>query len=346
MAVRERGKGYQVDFAVAGVRYRPPVFASAEDAVKWEAEARAAVRLGKTLPSLPTFVEGLQESSIGHALKQAKEKRWAYKRGSSRTVSNAEKFAEWVGKKEKVSIALSEDKIHEFVRYLINKRKVCGSTVNRYLSAISVMIEHARVERPELPYQSKGKTRQRFFTDEEVDLVIQTLSLWGKSRERDLFIFLVDTGARPYAEACSLRWENIGNRRVTFVGTKNGDDRTLPLTTRAWEAVQRQRSGAQGQLEGPWFDIADWQMVEVWRNIRAHFPALKDTVVYTARHTCASRQVIDGIDLLRVMKWMGHRSYQTTLGYAHLAPDHLMENLRVLEGRGSNRLMEINRRND
>ncbi|SEI18618.1 Phage integrase family protein [Rhizobium tibeticum] len=66
------------------------------------------------------------------------------------------------------------------------------------------------------------------------------------------------------------------------------------------------------------------------------------TRVYTARHTCASCQVIKGIDLMRVMKWMGHRSYQTTLGYAHLAPDHLMDNLRALKGGAAPKLMLIN----
>jgi integrase len=52
-------------------------------------------------------------------------------------------------------------------------------------------------------------------------------------------------------------------------------------------------------------------MIDIWRSIKSHLPAL---VVYTARHTCASWQVINGIDRMRVMKWMGHRSYQTTLG--------------------------------
>ncbi|NLS01987.1 site-specific integrase [Rhizobium sp. P32RR-XVIII] len=330
MAVRARGKGYQVDFMLAGSRYRPPVFGSEEAAIKWEVEARTALRVGRKLPDLPPIAETLQEGTIGNALKQAKEKRWAYKRGSSRTVLNAELFVAWAGPKQKASTALCEDSIHKFIRYLLDQRRVCGSTVNRYLSAISVLIRYARLERPALPRFLDGRARYRFFSDEEVDLVIQTLTLWGRPRECDLFVFWVDTGARPYAEACRLRWEYVGDRKVTFVDTKNGDDRTLPLTPRAWEALERQRMAALGN-DGPWTDIQQWQMVDLWRNIRAHIPALRDTVVYTARHTCASRQVIKGVDLLRVMKWMGHRTYQTTLGYAHLAPNHLIDNLRALE---------------
>jgi integrase len=41
------------------------------------------------------------------------------------------------------------------------------------------------------------------------------------------------------------------------------------------------------------------------------------------RHTFASRLVSKGVPLLEVQKLAGHRSFQTTLRYAHLSPDHL-----------------------
>ena len=339
MSVTKRGLGYLAEFTYGGVRYRPPVFATQEAAVKWEVEARLALRAGRELPTLPTVAEGAKEGTLKQALEDAKSKRWAYRRGSHRTVLNAENFVNWAGSKVRASVALSEDNIHKFVRYLISERKVSGSTINRYLAAISVMMEYARVERPSLPYQDRGKNRTRFFTEEEVNLVIQTLTLWGKHRERDLFVFLIETGARPYAEACTLQWQQVGQRKVTFLDTKNGDDRTIPLTSRAWEALQRQRNQ---RLHGPWVDITEWQMIDLWRNVRIHLPGLSDTVVYTARHTCASWQVIRGIDLMRVMKWMGHRSYQTTLGYAHLTPD-LIDNLRALESSALIELMPASR---
>lgn len=338
MAVTKRGAGYQVDFNLNGKRYRPPVFGTEEEAELWEFTARQAVKRGKEVEQPQAPVGDTPTGTIGHALDEAKNKRWAYKRGSHRTVLNAETFVTWVGKKEKASVALSEDKIHEFVAHLIKVRKVGGSTINKYLSAISVMIEFAKVVKPKLPYQQKGENRTRFFTEDEVDLVIQTLTLWGKTRERDLFQFLIDTGARPYAEATSLRWDQVGDRRVTFLMTKNGDNRVLPLTTRAWDAVERQRRVNE---DGPWTDITEWQMIDLWRSIRVHLPQLEDTVVYTARHTCASWQVIKGVDLMRIMKWMGHKSYQTTLGYAHLAPDHLLDNLKVLEAGATPKLVVI-----
>lgn len=344
MAVTQRGSGYQAEFVIKGTRYRKQ-FEKHELAEKWELETRMAIKLGKALPDAPEEqIGGSDAGTVGNALRAAKEKRWAYQRGSSRAVLNAEKFVEWVGAKTSAKAALHEDKIHEFVRHLMNDRKVTGSTINRYLSSISVLIKFARVERPDLPYQEKGASRLRCFTEAEVELIIQTLTLWGRLAERDLFIFLIDTGARPYSEGTSARWSQFRDRTVTFGElqlTKTGKARTIPLTTRALEAVARQKALKDNQ-EGPWTDITEWQMIELWRNVRAHLPQLADTVVYTARHTCASWQVQRGVDLLRVKEWMGHNSYQTTLGYAHLAPKHLMDNLAVLEGGAGPRLVVVN----
>ncbi|GAF76077.1 unnamed protein product, partial [marine sediment metagenome] len=47
------------------------------------------------------------------------------------------------------------------------------------------------------------------------------------------------------------------------------------------------------------------------------------TKVHTLRHTFASHLVMNGVDLPTVQKLMGHSDIQTTMIYAHLAPDHL-----------------------
>lgn len=82
-------------------------------------------------------------------------------------------------------------------------------------------------------------------------------------------------------------------------------------------------------------------MIELWRQIRAHVPQLEDTVLYTARHTCCSWMVQRGVDLYRVMEWMGHSTPTMTKRYAHLAPNHLLENVKALEA--GPRLAVVNR---
>ena len=43
------------------------------------------------------------------------------------------------------------------------------------------------------------------------------------------------------------------------------------------------------------------------------------------RHTFASHLVMKGVDLPTVQKLMGHSDINTTMIYAHLAPDHLAD---------------------
>lgn len=47
------------------------------------------------------------------------------------------------------------------------------------------------------------------------------------------------------------------------------------------------------------------------------------TKVHTLRHTFASHLVMAGVDLPTVQKLMGHSDIETTMLYAHLAPEHL-----------------------
>jgi len=47
------------------------------------------------------------------------------------------------------------------------------------------------------------------------------------------------------------------------------------------------------------------------------------TKIHTLRHTFASHLVMNGVDLPTVQKLMGHSDIETTMIYAHLAPDHL-----------------------
>ena len=43
---------------------------------------------------------------------------------------------------------------------------------------------------------------------------------------------------------------------------------------------------------------------------------------YYLPHTFASRLVMAGVDLRTVAEWMGHKTIQMTMRYAHLAPAH------------------------
>ncbi len=50
---------------------------------------------------------------------------------------------------------------------------------------------------------------------------------------------------------------------------------------------------------------------------------LEGVTLHTLRHTFASQLVMAGVSLREIQELMGHRSFETTLQYAHLSEDHV-----------------------
>ena len=50
-----------------------------------------------------------------------------------------------------------------------------------------------------------------------------------------------------------------------------------------------------------------------------------DVIVYTFRHTCASRLVQRGAPIEKVRIWLGHKTIAMTLRYAKFKPDHISD---------------------
>ncbi len=337
MAVRPKGSTWFVDFMETGRRVREFGFTSKEEAEAWELEARAAIKRGKELPDGPGQIK--RSSQHFDTIQQLRDHvvavRWSGQKSTS-SVDLSALFVRWAGPKETVRDALSTTKVGQYIEHLKSERRAANATINRHTSVIMVLAKAAKnlkliAELPVTYRHREGQGRLRWFTDDEEKAILSTLKLWSKEAERDLFIFLADTGARA-GEVRRLRWADVekGDRAVTFWITKTDQARTVPLTSRAKEALARRREAARAH-DGPFTAIRKDHLFHIWERLRAHHPFLEDAVIHTFRHTCASRLVQRGVDIMRVKTWMGHSAVATTLRYAHLAPKHLDDVLSALE---------------
>ena len=334
MPVKPRGDSFQATVHHEGQRIRKD-FPTERAALIWESETKAALLKGETFTPIKGSVSTGAASTMRSLVDKATKMHWDRNKASYKSVQNAATFANWVGNTVSPQKALTQANVEKFVEYLISERKVSNTTINKYMSAISILARFAKLPaKLELPWFKPGKGRVRFFSDEEEALVLQTWRQWGMLDECDLFVCLLDTGARPWSEMTRCPWKDIetNRRKVSFWDTKNGVPRTLTLTTRALQAIQRQSR----DNEGPFTHISEPHMNRLWDRTQAVLPQLDDCVIYTARHTCASRLVQRGQDLRRVKEWMGHKSITTTLIYAHLAPDNLNDCAEALERDNTN----------
>lgn len=133
-------------------------------------------------------------------------------------------------------------------------KDVTGATVNREIDVLSAVLNHARrewgihVENP-IPYvkrPEKARSRDRRLSPEEEKYLLAALT--GGERQQDgtfskgarnpwllpLVQLALETAMRR-GELLSLRWENVDLKLRTahLPDTKNGDSRTVPLSTRA-----------------------------------------------------------------------------------------------------------------
>lgn len=156
-----------------------------------------------------------------------------------------------------------------------------------------------------------------------------------------LFTFLY-TGMRK-AELENLEWADIDFRRrkmkircKEFWHPKTGE-REIPMSQGVYDLFKQLRQENEKGTKSN-FIFPDKNGGKIRTKLReqlirvAQKAKIKDlTKLHSLRHTFASHLVMSGVDLPTVQKLMGHSDIQTTMIYAHLAPDHLAEAVDRLE---------------
>ncbi|QHM72982.1 phage integrase [Mixta intestinalis] len=123
----------------------------------------------------------------------------------------------------------------------------------------------------------------------------------------------ISTGGR-WTEVATLKPSQIVRGRVTFLKTKNGKKRTVPISDELEKKVKRE---ASGQL----FKVDYDKFCAVLRSVKPDMPAQQAT--HVLRHTFASHFMMQGGNIIALQQILGHANIQQTMMYAHLSPDYL-----------------------
>ena len=213
---------------------------------------------------------------------------------------------------------------------------VTRSTAQHDVSMLRAILNKAQREGlldkcPQMPKFKSIPSRTRWLTGEEEARLIDA----SAPHIVPLIIIAVTTGGR-LSELLRLDWRDVDllNECITFVETKNGENRTI----RASEPTVKALNSLSPKSSGPVFTFRGKPIVSVktaFNKARSR-AGLDDVRFHDLRHTFASRLVQGGIPLYEVMHLTGHKTLEMVQRYAHLAPDYQSNAINVLNSFGHN----------
>jgi integrase len=323
-SIQSAGDSFNVSFTTKGKRIRRR-FGSMTQAEGYLMDLRRASIAGKPLPETENNLTTWQELKD-----QTYTLVWKGAKSENTSKLNSDHVVRYFGASTPVAHFTQGD----LDNWVVSLKALGNSdaTINRKLSCLSRMLRFALerglvTKRFIFPIKKETKGRIRFVTPEEEAVILSKAS----DKLKPLFIFLLYTGARV-GEALKLTWADFNwtNKVVTFWDTKSGESRSIPMTT-SLVIVMNELMEVGG--DSPFGHIKQFEVNRAWTSIRDQMGLTddKEFVPHSLRHTCASRLVQRGVPIVVVKEWLGHKTIQMTMRYAHLAPTNLLEAVGALE---------------
>ncbi len=330
MAIRVRGKSFQVDFIHGGVRYRRSM-PTKEQAEVCEINAKA-----RLLQGLDPWDEGPSKQSascLGVVADRVWDLEWSKQKDARNTKNRMRQVLNDLGEDLPLD-DLTTDKMEEYVIVL----ERCGNsaaTINRKLSILSKVLRYAYKRTPRLidylpsvPRQGEPPSRFRWYTEEEQRRILEACREANNPEFFRLIVLLFDTGMR-ISEALGLTTSNVlfdDNIIVLHEGeTKNDAARSIPMTKR----VHRLLSSVD---TNNWYFSMNYDLAcKEWHQVRSRIGMGKGDILHAMRHTFCSRLSQNGSDLRTIQELAGHKDLATTQRYTHLNVRKLKVDIEKLE---------------
>jgi integrase len=332
MPVTQRGKSWQATVHHQGARYRES-FPTEAEAKAWELQTKAALVRGENLPSKDGSGNNSGPKTLQELFELCYQRFWKNSKSSKTAYYNAKKCIDTLGPHLPPS-AVNEQRIDDMV-FLFESEGTADSTINRRLSALSKMLTFALergyiLRKPKIDRKKEPEHRIRYITEEEEEGMIAYFNHIGQPDMADIVAVGVDTGMRR-GEILKMAKRDLSDSLITLWETKGGKPRSIPLTTRAKEILNRRAEGLEREDKL----FKDWtpdRIRHYWDLGRRHLGLMRDPqfIPHAMRHTFCSRLVQRGVDIVTVSKLAGHSSIQMTMRYAHLSPDNLVLAIKAL----------------
>jgi integrase len=213
MPVVQRGKKWQVSIGSGKDRVRFTVDSKEEGLILEQQELmkRKRAALGIAEPQETTPAKPVVSVTMNRLYDMACRTKW--REASDAQMKNAGLIVRMLGERTPVH-EVNRERVHELIEEMYELGNT-GATINRKLSALSVMLsiaeEEGWIERaPKLPRQQEAKHRIRFFNVAEENEMLSVCEKLGMNALADFIQFAIDTGFRRM-EALNLTIRDCEN---------------------------------------------------------------------------------------------------------------------------------------
>ena len=219
---------------------------------------------------------------------------------------------------------------HRFTRK--NSKQVTNTKVGYLKTVLDEMVEDGFIKDISFPRRLKEKKQKvHYLTKEMEDELLKYLIQNDYYEAFDIVSCLIDLGCRVN-ELLNLekRFVDFDNNQINFNDRKNDNAVAVPMTNRVKSILRRYYREVKDFDK--LFSLNYSELNAIWQKARKDlgYADKKFYTLHLCRHTCASRLVQRGCQLLLVKDWLGHLDIKTTMIYAHLAPKALHSIVGVL----------------
>ncbi|WP_067096816.1 phage integrase [Marinomonas atlantica] len=163
-----------------------------------------------------------------------------------------------------------------------------------------------------------------FLSHIEIVRLLKVLDDMGEGDTRLISEICINTGAR-WGEAEHISKKMVRHGKLTFTNTKNGKNRSIPVSETLFNKIKAHAAKVKGDFV---FDQEPRKLrmdvfAEAIAIAKIELPVGQNT--HVLRHTFASHFVINGGNILSLMKILDHSDISITMKYAHLAKDHFID---------------------
>jgi integrase len=331
MPIKKRGNSYQVTVGSGKNRYRQ-MFPDEGDAKQAELDEIKRRKLQGTSVAPKPASETPKGKTLQEAYDLTLRLHWKGTAAEKTHKINSKAVLDFLGRDTPLT-SITSEMVNEMI-FEFEDQGNSGSTVNKKGSCLRMMFKTAVEQKwvkefPNPPFRKEAKHRIRWMDEAEEGRVLALCDHLGLSDLKDYIIVAIDTGFRR-GEMLGFKPQDFSNGLLHLHEgeTKTEEARSVPATRRVTEVLNRRSNRPY-----TFYPLTVYTLRAQWEYLRELLQMQADPqfVVHMLRHTCASRLVQRGVPLAMVQKWMGHKKIETTLRYAHLAPNSLLIGKEALE---------------